>query len=64
MSADKKYQYIDATLMDAVAEKARLSPRLRMNYNFHRSEDEPVNRLINVMHRGSYLPAAQFLPQQ
>lgn len=56
MSADKKYQYIDAVLMDAVAEKARLSPRLRMNYNFHRSEDEPVNRLINVMHRGTYLP--------
>ena len=56
MPADKRYQYIDAALMDAVAAEARLSPRLRMNYNFHRSTDEAVNRLINVMHRGTYLP--------
>lgn len=56
MPTEKGYQYIDVTLMDSVAVEARLSPRLRKNYNFHHSEDEPVNRLINVMHRGTYLP--------
>ncbi|MBR4995092.1 MAG: WbuC family cupin fold metalloprotein [Alistipes sp.] len=56
MFEERKYQYIDSALMDAVAAEARLSPRGRMNYNFHRSTDEPVNRLINVMHRGTYLP--------
>ena len=56
MPINKQYQYIDSQLMDRVAEEARLSPRLRMNYNFHRSTDEAVNRLINVMHRGTYLP--------
>ncbi|MBR5864181.1 MAG: WbuC family cupin fold metalloprotein [Alistipes sp.] len=47
--------------MDAVAEKATQSPRRRMNYNFHRSTDEPINRLLNVMHRGSYLPVHRHL---
>lgn len=56
MPTEKGYQYIDVTLMDSVADEARLSPRLRKNHNFHHSEDEPVNRLINVMHRGTYLP--------
>lgn len=56
MPIEKGYQYIDVTLMDSVAVEARLSPRLRKNHNFHHSEDEPVNRLINVMHRGTYLP--------
>lgn len=56
MPTEKGYQYIDVTLMDSVAVEARLSPRLRKNHNFHHSEDEPVNRLINVMHRGTYLP--------
>ena len=56
MPTEKGYQYIDVALMDSVAVEARLSPRLRKNHNFHHSEDEPVNRLINVMHRGPYLP--------
>lgn len=56
MPIEKGYQYIDVTLMDSVAVEARLSPRLRKNHNFHHLEDEPVNRLINVMHRGTYLP--------
>lgn len=56
MPIEKGYQYIDVALMDSVADEARLSSRLRKNHNFHHSEDEPVNRLINVMHRGTYLP--------
>ena len=61
MSNQPKTEFIDTALMDAVAEKASRSPRRRMNYNFHRSTDEPVNRLLNVMHRGSYLPVHRHL---
>ena len=56
-----KTEFIDQALMDAVASEAKESPRLRMNYNFHRSTDEAVNRLLNVMHRGSYLPVHRHL---
>ena len=59
--ANGKVEFIDGELMARVAEEARLSPRLRMNYNFHRSTDEPINRLINVMHRGTYLPVHRHL---
>ena len=61
MESKKPFQYIDSELMARVADEARLSPRLRMNYNFHSSTNEPVNRLINVMHRGSYLPVHRHL---
>ena len=56
-----KTEFIDQALMDAVASEAKESPRLRMNYNFHRFTDEAVNRLLNVMHRGSYLPVHRHL---
>ncbi|MBR3703817.1 MAG: WbuC family cupin fold metalloprotein [Alistipes sp.] len=61
MKDQPKTEFIDRELMDTVAEKATASPRLRMNYNFHRSTDEKVNRLLNVMHRGSYLPVHRHL---
>lgn len=51
-----KTEFFDDALFARVASEARLSPRRRMNYNFHRSPDDPVNRLLNVMHCGSYLP--------
>ena len=51
-----KTEFFDDALFARVASEARLSPRRRMNYNFHRSTDDPVNRLLNAMHRGSYLP--------
>ena len=61
MKDQPKTEFIDRELMDAVAQKATASPRRRMNYNFHRSTDEKVNRLLNVMHRGSYLPVHRHL---
>lgn len=61
MSNQPKTEFIDSALMDAVAEQAASSLRRRMNYNFHRSTDEAVNRLLNVMHRGSYLPVHRHL---
>jgi cupin fold WbuC family metalloprotein len=46
---------IDKKLLDETTVQARQSPRLRMNYNFHESLDDPVNRLINAMEPGTYL---------
>jgi cupin fold WbuC family metalloprotein len=46
---------IDAALLDATSSKARGSARLRMNHNFHLSEAEPANRLLNAVEPGSYV---------
>jgi len=46
---------IDKKLLDETKEKAMESPRLRMNYNFHDTLDDPINRLINAMEPDTYL---------
>lgn len=47
---------IDKNLLDEIADKAKTSPRLRMNYNIHESLDSPCQRLINVLIPGTVLP--------
>jgi cupin fold WbuC family metalloprotein len=47
---------IDKALLDSVSEQAVQNQRLRMNYNFHRQLDDPLNRLLNAMEPGSYFP--------
>ena len=42
---------IDKKLLDEVSEKAKTSPRLRMNYNFHQSLDELCHRLSDARPR-------------
>ena len=44
---------IDENLLNTVAEKAKVSPRLRMNYNFHRSLDEKCHRFLNAVEPGT-----------
>lgn len=44
---------IDELLIDSVAEQAKESPRLRMNYNFHRSLDDKCHRFLNAMEPGT-----------
>ncbi|MDR1332008.1 MAG: WbuC family cupin fold metalloprotein [Tannerella sp.] len=46
---------INRLLLDEVTGRARTSPRLRMNCNFHATLDDPVNRLLNAMEPGTYL---------
>lgn len=46
---------INEQLLDETRAKALQSPRLRMNYNFHESLDDPINRLLNAMEPGTYL---------
>lgn len=45
---------IDDQFIDRTSQKARTSPRLRMNYNFHNLKD-PINRLLNAMEPGTYI---------
>ena len=61
MSVEPKVEFIDDHLMAEVASQAREAARLRINYNFHHTTDEPVNRLLNAMNRGSYLPVHRHL---
>lgn len=42
-------------LIKSVSEKAKSSPRKRINYNFHRSYDEPLQRLLNAAEPGTYI---------
>ena len=44
---------IDKKLLDEVAERAKSSPRLRMNYNFHRSLDEKCHLFLNAVEPGT-----------
>lgn len=48
-------QIIDAPLLNALSEKARRSPRLRMNHNLHGGYDDPCQRLLNALEPGSYV---------
>ena len=40
--------------MEETTEKARRSPRLRMNFNYHELPD-PVQRMLNAIEPGSYI---------
>lgn len=47
---------IDHGLLDEVTSRAKASPRLRMNYNFHTSTDAKAQRLLNALEPGTVLP--------
>ena len=55
MDCRPSVQLITTQLVDAVVEEAQQSARLRKNYNFHASGDEPCNRLLNAIEPGSYV---------
>ena len=44
---------IDDKLLNEVAEEAKKSPRLRMNYNFHQSLEDKCHRFLNAMEPGT-----------
>ena len=46
---------INEALLNETTGRAKQSPRLRMNYNFHEHLDDPVNRLLNALEPGTYL---------
>lgn len=56
-------QLIGPALFAQVLSEARLSPRRRMNHNFHPSLDDNPHRFLNVLLRGTYItPHRHFIP--
>jgi cupin fold WbuC family metalloprotein len=49
-------QLLDAALFASLIERARRSPRLRTNHNFHAGMEDNPHRFLNVMVRGTYIP--------
>ena len=47
---------IDEQLLNEVSAKAKESPRLRMNYNFHQSLDDLCHRFLNAVEPGTVVP--------
>ena len=47
---------IDNALLDEVSFKAKASPRLRMNYNFHQSLEDKFHRFLNAVEPGTMVP--------
>ena len=52
----KHIEIIDNQLLDEVSAQAKASPRLRMNYNFHKSLDEKCHRMLNAVEPGTEIP--------
>lgn len=52
----KHIEIIDNHLMNEVSEQAKASPRLRMNYNFHKSLDDKCHRMLNAVEPGTEIP--------
>jgi len=48
-------QYIHRNLLDDISSQAQASPRQRKNYNFHASESDTCNRLLNAIEPDSYI---------
>src|SRR5215470_18397012 len=48
-------QLLDSALIASLIERARRSPRLRTNHNFHTSMEDNPHRFLNVMIRGTYI---------
>ncbi len=48
-------QMLNRALMHELIERAKGSPRLRVNHNFHGSMEENPHRFLNVMVKGTYI---------
>ena len=48
-------QLLRSALFDELIERAKRSPRLRTNHNFHTSMEENPHRFLNVLTRGTYI---------
>lgn len=46
---------IDNSLLDHVSQLAKVSPRGRMNYNFHKTYEDTLQRLLNAIEPYSYI---------
>ena len=47
---------IDNALLDSLTEQAKVSPRLRMNYDLRNSAEDTSQRMLNAIEPGSVVP--------
>ena len=47
---------IDQQLLDTLSEQAKVSPRLRMNYDLRKSSNDKSQRMLNAIEPGSPVP--------
>lgn len=52
---NRRIQVLDACLFRDLISRARQSPRLRTNHNFHASMEDNPHRFLNVMVKGTYI---------
>lgn len=52
----KHIEIIDTHLLNELSQQAQSSPRLRMNYNFHKSLDDKCHRMLNAVEPGTKIP--------
>lgn len=50
-----KTEFVSQKTLDVVTSQAKKSSRLRKNYNFHCSDNDPCHRLLNAMEPDSYI---------
>ena len=55
MNSSPRVQLVDRGLFNDLIERAKRSPRLRVNHNFHASMEDNPHRFLNVMIRGTYI---------
>jgi cupin fold WbuC family metalloprotein len=46
---------IDKKLLTEIIEKSRVAERKRAHYIFHKTDDDPIQRMLNAMQPGTYL---------
>lgn len=46
---------IDKEFTSGIVKQAEESPRLRKNFNYHKSYDEVVNRMLNALQKDTYV---------
>lgn len=46
---------IDDALLDETTAQAKSLPRLRKNFNFHPTHEDPLHRMLNAMEPGTYI---------
>ena len=56
MERPARVQLLTDSLIESVVEKAKQSPRLRMNHNFHMGPEDNPHRFLNVFTYGTYVP--------
>ena len=49
-------EIIDEKLINRVTDEAKASPRLRKNYNFHKSLADKCHRFLNALEPGTLIP--------